>query len=307
MKSFALPHSGASDPEFMEIPAPRVTEGDGLILVEVRAVGVGIHDSVFLPPDPQYPYAIGIEGAGTIVAGTSSRGLGPGSRVAFVSSLSPRGGTWAEFAAVAADALIIPMPESMDFPTAAAIPVAGNTVLRALSALDDLPSGASLFIAGGSGAIGTLAIQLARQRGWRVAASASPQNHDYLSSLGVDLAVDYQEPQWPQTVLEWMPQGVDAAIAVQPNTSTSALSVVATGGRLISVSGDSVVAERDIEFETVPYAVDVREQLEQLLVEVADGRVHVELARVHPFSEALEALRMVQSRHARGKRVLSLD
>lgn len=87
--------------------------------------------------------------------------------------MQPKRGTWAEYVAVNAGSLTIPIPSGLGFVEAAAIPVAGNTVLKALRALAAAPIGGTLFIAGGSGAIGTFAIQLARKRGWRVAASAS--------------------------------------------------------------------------------------------------------------------------------------
>lgn len=77
--------------------------------------------------------------------------------------MQAKGGTWAEYAVVDTRSLILPMPAELDFVEAAALPVAGNTVLRAISALGELPDGAAVFVAGGSGAIGTLAIQLAHR------------------------------------------------------------------------------------------------------------------------------------------------
>ncbi|GAA4512387.1 hypothetical protein GCM10023159_17780 [Brevibacterium yomogidense] len=158
--------------------------------------------------------------------------------------MQDKGGSWAEYAVVDEDALILPLPVDLDFVQAAALPVAGNTALRALAALGDLDPGSSIFIAGGAGAIGTLAIQLARLRGLRVAASASPRNHDYLRSLGAEVAVDYRDTHWPDQIRHWVSKGVDAALAVHPDTSAETLRAVADGGRLITISGDAVVPER---------------------------------------------------------------
>lgn len=158
-------------------------------------MGVGIHDSYFLPNDAKYPFPIGIEAAGVIEEiGSEVRGHRPEERIAFVSSMQPKGGTWAEYVAVKATSLIMPIPTGLGFVEAAAIPVAGNTALKALGTLATAPVDGSLFIAGGSGAIGTVAIQLARQRGWHVAASASKPNHDYMLSLGAHKVVDYGNP-----------------------------------------------------------------------------------------------------------------
>lgn len=305
MKAFVIPLSGSHAVEPADVPVPRIDADE--LLVRVRAVGVGIHDSYFLPNYAHYPYPIGIEAAGVIEEiGSAISGHLPGDRIAFVSSMQSKGGTWAQFAAVKADALIIPMPEGMHFVEAAAVPVAGNTILKVFRALAAIPDGGSLFIAGGSGAIGTFAIQLSRQRGWRVAASASEANHYYLLSLGAEKAVDYHNPQWTGEVLQWMPGGVDAVVAVQPGTSSESLPVVKDGGLLVSVSGDAPVSERGIQMTGIPYQADVREELVRLMGEIAAGKVHVELERVYPFDEALAALEKVGTRRARGKVVLCL-
>lgn len=305
MKAFVIPQSGAHAVEPAEVPVPKI-DGDEL-LVRVRAIGVGIHDSYFLPRDARYPYPIGIEAAGVIEEiGSAVRGYRPSDRIAFVSSMQPKGGTWAEFVAVKAESLIFSIPAGMDFAEAAAVPVAGNTILKAFRVLAAVPAVGSLFIAGGSGAIGTFAIQLARRRGWRVAASASEPNHDYLLSLGAEKAVDYHNPNWTGEVLQWMPGGVDAVVAVQPGTSSDCLAVLKDGGSLVSVSGDALVSGRGIQMTGIPYQADVRDELVRLVAEIAAGKVHVELERVYPFEEALAALAKVRTRRARGKVVLRL-
>lgn len=306
MRAFVTPHAGATTIELAEVPVPQI--GDDELLVRVKAVGVGIQDSYFLPSDARYPYPVGIEAAG-VVDETGSRVSAhrPGDRIAFVSSMQPKGGTWAERVAVRADALIVRIPSGMDFVEAAAVPVAGNTVLRTMHALATTSAGGALFIAGGSGAIGTLAIQIARMREWRVAASASELNHGYLLSLGAEIAVDYRDPGWCEHVRQWMPGGVDAAVAVQPGTAADSLSVVRDDGALITISGDRLASERGVHVEMVPHQTDVREELAQLMTQIAAGELRVEIERVYPFEAAPAALAKVQTRHARGKLVLRLE
>ncbi len=305
MKAFVKPDPAASTIVPEEANKPRIDAGELLVLM--HAVGVGIHDSYFLPQDAGYPFPIGIEGAGVVEeAGSEIVKYRPGDRVAFVSSMQPKGGTWAEYAAVDAGSLILPIPAELDFVQAAALPVAGNTVLRALAALGDLPAGASIFIAGGAGAIGTLAIQLARRRGWRVAASASEHNHDYLRSLGANVAVDYHDSNWPDEVRRSIPDGVDAAIAVHPDTSTDCLRVVKDGGSVVTVSGDSVTPERGIQVGMIAYDRDVRGELADLMTDVITNDLHLEIERIYPFDRAAEALSRVQTRHVRGKLVVRL-
>ena len=109
-----------------------------------------------------------------------------------------------------------------------------------------------------SGSNGTFAIQLAKDIGCRIAASSSKKNHEYMKSLGVTKTVDYKDPHWIEQVLEWMPGGVDAAIAIQPNTSVSSMKVVKDGGKVISVSGDQFQTERNIKSVYFPYNMDVK-------------------------------------------------
>lgn len=304
MRAFVIPRAGAGTVEAAEVERPRPSADE--LLVRVAAIGVGIHDSSFLPHDARYPYPIGIEAAGVVEqVGSSVAGAQPGDRIAFVSAMQPKGGTWAQFVAVNGGSPIIAIAQGVDFVTAAAVPVAGNTALRALSVLDGRGLGRSLFVAGGSGAIGTLAVQLARQRGWRVAASASDRNHGYLRSLGAEKVVDYHDPDWTSEVREWVPGGVDAALAVQPGTAALTLPVVRDGGVLVPISGDPVHDER-VRVVAIPHQRDVRAQLVQLMEDVGTGTVHVEIEQVHPFDDALSALAKVQTRHARGKTVLRL-
>lgn len=306
MRAFVLSQAGSNTVELDEVPVPQIDVDE--LLVCVRAVGVGIHDSSFLPDDATYPFPIGIEAAGVVEeVGSRVQGHRVGDRIAFVSSMQPKGGTWAEYVAVRPDFLVVPIPAGMDFTEAAAVPVAGNTVLRAMTVLAGVPDGGSLFIAGASGAIGTLAIQVAARRGWRVAASASQHNHGYMRSLGADLAVDYHDPDWSEQVRHWRPDGVDAAMAVQPGTAIDTLPVVRDDGKLISISDPVGSSERGVEMAIVPYQVDVRDELGHLMTDIASGELRIEIERVYPFEDALSALAKVQTRHARGKVVLRLE
>lgn len=287
-----------------EVPLPDVSDGE--LLIRVKAVGVGIHDGYFFPSVVSYPYVIGIEASGVIErTGKSVTKYRPGERVMFISAMQPKGGTWAEYAVVDSGSPIIPIPDSMTFEEAAAIPVAANTVLRAFRSLD-LQAGERLFIAGSSGAIGTLAIQIAVSRGYRVAASASAQNHQYMQSLGAEKVVDYHDRDWPAQILAWAPGGVDAAIAIQPNTARQSEAVVKTGGTIVAVSGDQFVPERGIAARQIAYEADVWAELDHLIEQLATDEIRLTIGHVYPFSQGLEALSKVQTRHARGKLVLTL-
>lgn len=305
MKAFVKRSAATDDIALEEVNIPSIHEDE--LLVRVKAVGVGIHDSYFLPKEMYYPYPIGIEAAGIVEdTGSLVTRFKKGDRIAFVSMMQPKGGTWAEFAVVQQDSLILPIPENMDFVEAAAVPVAGNTVLRALTALH-LNAGDSVFIAGASGAIGTFAIQFAKARGWNVAGSASPKNHDYMKSLGAETTVDYNDPNWADQIREWRPDGADAAIAIQPGTGTDSMRIVKDGGIVITISGDRIEPERGIHAAFVPHKVDVHNEVEEVIQKIADGTYQLVIEQTYPFEQGLEALKKTQTRHARGKLVLTLE
>lgn len=304
MKAIVKRSPGQSDFSYTEVPIPIMDEHE--MLVRVKAIGVGIHDGYFLPGNIHYPYPIGIEAAGIIEkAGSRVTGFQEGDRIAFVSSMQAKGGTWAEYAVVSDQSLIIPIPKGMSFAEAAAVPVAGNTTLKALHALG-LKSGNSLFIAGASGAIGTFAIQLAAAQGCTVAGSASERNHDYMKKLGAEKTVDYHDADWPQQIKRWMPGGVDTVMAIQPNTALPSIEVLKDGGRIVSVSGDQFTPPKRIEITPFPYQLGVTEELTHLVNKIHEGDITLTIERTFPFEEGLEALQKVSTRRARGKVVITM-
>lgn len=302
----ALVKVSAASPEFafMERPIPTIDADE--LLVRIHAIGVGVHDEYFLPPTASYPYVIGIEAAGVIEkVGGGVTGHQPGERIAFVSAMQHKGGTWAEYAVVAANSLIVRLPDDLSFERAAAVPVAGNTALKAFHTLK-LQPGDPVFVAGGAGAIGTFAIQLAASHGYAVSASASKKNHDYLRELGATKTVDYRDNDWQAQVRAWYPDGVRAAIAVQPNTSASCEPIVADGGTIVAISGDQFKPARGIQLAQIPYTVDVTEELSVLMQRIAAGEATLTIDKVYPFAEAEAALAQVRLRHTRGKLVLKV-
>lgn len=289
----------------LDVPAPTV--GDNEILVKVAAIGVGIHDEYFHDKNVEYPYVIGIEASGTIQEmGKKVDGYKKDERIAFISMMQEKGGTWAEYAAISDQSLILPMPSGMTFEQAAAFLVPANTALKALAEADLQPNG-SLFIAGGAGAIGTLLIQLGKARGYTVIASASEKNHELMRELGADFTVDYHDQDWQEQVKRHIPGGVDGAIAIHPGTPNEVQKIVKDGGVLVAVSGDQLAPERNIVLKGVFNTIDVKAELKDLMSQIVDGEIKLIIGKIYPFSEALKALDQVKTRHTRGKLVLTMN
>lgn len=141
--------------------------------------------------------------------------------------------------------------------------------------------------------------------GVRVAASASVRNHDHLLSLGAELAVDYTAPDWQQKVRRWALNGADAALAIQPGTGDLCQVVVREGGHVVTVSGDSVSPMPGVRAEQLVHRSDTRRVLADVVAAVAEGRIRVVLERIYAFEDALLALEKSETRHARGKLVVT--
>jgi NADPH:quinone reductase-like Zn-dependent oxidoreductase len=304
MKAFVRISPENQKVELIDVPVPEIKPDE--VLVKVEAFGVGIHDRYFIPSKASFPYPIGSEGAGVITKlGRQITNFKEGDRVIFTTVLRPNGGSWAEYTA-ADQSTLIPMPANVTFAQGATVPVAGKTALESMRALQ-LQNGDRLFIAGASGAIGTLVIQLAAKKGIHVSASASEKNHNYMKALGAVKTVDYHDSDWQSQIKEWAQDGVTAALAIQPGTGIDSIKVVQDGGRLITVSGDNtqVPPERGIHISQMGHSAETKQDVVRLVDDIATGEIQIVIEKEYPFEQALEALEKTETRHARGKLIVN--
>src|ERR1700728_4312229 len=192
--------------EILDLPAPR--PGPGQVRIAVRAAGVNPSDWKRREGlmDEELPQTLGYEAAGLVdEVGEGVADVAVGDRVF---GLSAEGAAQAELAVLSYYA---PIPPSLDFPAAAALPAAVETAARALDQLG-VGDGSRLLINGASGSVGAAAVQLAVARGARVIGTASPANHRYLRSLGAE-PVAYGEGL-AERVRAIAPDGVDLALDV---------------------------------------------------------------------------------------------
>lgn len=303
MKAFVRINAENNHVELEEVVIPEIDEDE--VLVKVQAFGVGIHDRYFIPNNVRFPYPIGTEAAGVITkAGSEASDFQNGDRVILSSNMQRKGGCWAQYVAVSSK-MVVSMPDEIDFIQGAAIPIAGKTAIESMRALD-LKEGDTLFVAGASGAIGSFIIQLANNQGIRVIGSASNKNHEHMLSLGAEKAVDYSNPDWKSHVKQWMPSGVDAALAIQPGTGEDSMDVVKDKGKVITVSGDRVDSKRNINVHQFQHQLDMQQAIGMLVEDIVAGKIHSVIEHVYSFGQALSALEKTETRHARGKLVVSM-
>jgi NADPH:quinone reductase-like Zn-dependent oxidoreductase len=192
--------------EIVDLPDPQV--GPDQVRIAVRAAGVNPSDWKNRKGlmDGELPQTMGPEAAGVVdELGEGVADVAVGDRVF---GLSAEGAAQAELAVLSYYA---PIPPSIDFPGAAALPAAIETAARALDQLG-VGSASTLIINGASGSVGSAAVQLAVVRGARVIGTASPANHAYLRSLGAE-PVAYGEGV-VERVRALPPDGVDVALDV---------------------------------------------------------------------------------------------
>ncbi|MGX5668002.1 NAD(P)H-quinone oxidoreductase [Rhizobium daejeonense] len=255
MRAIRCPVPGGPEAlELQAVPVPR--PGKGQVLIQVRAAGVNRPDisqrrgTYPVPPDADP--TLGLEVAGTIEAVGEGVELGIGDRVCSL----VHGGGYADFAVAEADQ-IIPLPDEIDFVTAAALPEVAMTVEYNLIERAGLKAGEWVLIHGGSSGIGSHAIQRARTVGANVIVTAgSEEKCGYCRDIGADVAINYRKTDFVDAVLAATGgRGVDVVLDmvgggyVDRNLKAMALDgrcaiISLQGGRQISADFEPLLRRR---------------------------------------------------------------
>ena len=328
MLSYVLTRYGdASGMQLREVPDPSPAADE--VLVEVHAAGLNPVDYKIrqgkLRPLFQLdlPLVTGSELAGVVIeTGQAVTRFSVGDRV-FARVDKRRMGAFAEFAAVHQD-LVAGMPVGLDFAQAAGLPLAGLTALQALRDELALGPGKRVFISGGAGGVGTLAIQLATWLGAEVATTASPRGADLVRRLGATQVVDYTSQRVGDVIsgydaaldLVGGPSLVDAIDAVRPGSTVVSIAgppdpdgarravavgpVVATLLRLASRKVRRQARQRQVTYRYLfmqPSGTDLA-----LLAKLVDEQaLEIVIDRTFPFGEIGDAFSYLEQGRAKGK------
>jgi NADPH2:quinone reductase len=242
-----------SPPAAAEVDEPVREPGSALVAVaaaplnpvEIR-VAAGRH-----PRCPQPPYVPGLEGAGAVI---QSERLSPGTRVRFESAALPgfgAQGTLAERATVPEESLA-EVPEDVDDDLAAAVGVVGITALLALERAQPL-DGARVLVLGATGAVGQMAVQLAKAMGAGrvVGAGRSAERLERVRKLGADDVVELGDGGLTDSFEAAAGGQLDVVVdSLWGEPAIAALRAIATEGRLVNV-GQSAGTDVRIPLETV--------------------------------------------------------
>jgi NADPH:quinone reductase-like Zn-dependent oxidoreductase len=298
-------YGGPEKLKLEEVPVPQPKETE--VLVRVIASGVNPADPLILSGKfakefgTHLPLTLGYDMAGVVVkAGKQVRTLKVGDPVY---AYLLYGGGWAEYC-ISNESESVIKPKSLSFTDAAAVPLAGLTAFQALWGFGNLQEGQTALIHGGSGGVGSFAIQIAKARGAKVIATASTANQDVLKQLGADVAVDYTKQKF-----EDVAHDVNVVLdTVGGDTLARSYGVVKKDGNLVTIVSkcdEEQVKKRGIACKSLSSHPDPSE-LRAITQMVDAGKVKPLVTQVLPLADAAKATAQAETHHTRGKIVLKI-
>lgn len=321
--SKAIRYDRYGSPEVLELrevdpPVP----GDDQVLVRVRAASVNPLDWHELRGQPYVlrlangltkpkDGRLGADLAGTVEAvGNRVTRFRPGDEVFGMSAA-----TLAESVRVA-EAGLVPKPDNLTFEQAAAAPLAGLTALQGLRDYGRIRAGQRVLVNGASGGVGTFAVQIAKAFGAEVIGVCSSRNLELVRSLGADQVIDYTRTDFCRNG-----QRYDLILDLAGNRSVTALRrILSPGGGLVLAAAPpgNWIAPLMTFGKPLLLSPFVRQRLRSFLAKrsqpdltllaelLAAGTVTPVIDRTYPLAGAPDAIRHLETGHARGKVVITV-
>lgn len=224
-----------TDLEIKDIDMPKMGNDD--VLVKIVYAGVNpldnmiIREEVKLITPYKLPLVMGNEFSGVVEeVGSNVSGFKKGDRV-YARMPLDKIGAFAEYVSINKDALAH-IPDYLDFDKAACVPLTALTAMQAFE-LMNIKSGESIFISGGTGSLGAMAIPIAKSFGLKVMTSGSARNEERVTALGVDEFFDYRTQDYSEILSD-----VDYVLdTLGENELEKEFKILKHGGSLVSLKG----------------------------------------------------------------------
>ena len=314
-----------------EINIPEIKPDE--VLVRVKSVGINPVDNMITRGDVKlitpysFPLTIGNELAGVIEkTGEKVTEFKEGDRV-FSRLPTNKIGAFAEYVAINKKDLT-KIPEYLSFNEAAAIPLTALTAYQALDILQ-LKSGETLFISGGSGGFGAMAVPLAKARGIKVITNGSLENKERVLALGAEQFLDYKTEDYAQLLHD-----VDGVIdTIGGKDTEKQFSILKQGGKLVSLKGmpngrfakkmglplwkqwifgfagrsfDNMAKKRNQEYHFI-FVQSNGEQLSEIAKVLEENQIRPSIDSIYSFEDIAKALVKVDKGSSRGKTIVEIS
>jgi NADPH:quinone reductase len=321
MKAAVIYENGSPEVlRYEEVPEPECPEG--CVVVDAEAISIEGGDLLAraASPPPAVAWIVGYLSAGTVSeVGAGVDAPAVGDRVVALNAA----GSHAERRAVPA-AMTWPIPTGLDAAVAACVPVAFGTAQECLFTAANLAAGQTVLIHAGAGGVGMAAIQLAKQVGATVIATASSDEKlERLQAIGLDHGINYASDSFVERTNELTDsRGVDVVLdSIGGQNLVDSIAVLAYRGTLVSVGvagrGGSAIEAQSLWTQNntlrgvylggalVAEHPRIHPMIGEMLERVAGGELQVEIDRSFPLAEATAAHEYIEGRNAFGRVVLT--
>ncbi|MCS5709926.1 zinc-binding dehydrogenase [Candidatus Berkiella aquae] len=259
------------------------------------------------PKTDTFPKPMGWDFSGTVVeAGSQATPYKVGDEVFGLIRFPQPAGCFAEFVAAPANEIAL-KPASLDHEHAAGVPLVALTAWQALFATTHLKAGQKVLIHAAAGAVGQMAIQMAKYKGATVVATGSAATKAFCLSLGADEFIDYQTEKFEDKVND-----VDITLdLIGKDVTIRSLKTMKPGGQLICftqpIPSDAakVASENNITAQFTIVSPN-GEQLKQIAHLIDDQLLKTKIEKIFPLEQIKEALTLQQTGHCHGKIILKI-
>ena len=323
----AITHCEYGGPEVLKVEEiEKPVPNDNQVLVRVRAASVNPLDLTIRGPLLLRPLfglrkpkdtRLGVDYSGTVEAvGKNVTNFKPGDEV-----FGGKNGAIAEYVCVLADRAVVLKPANMTFEQAAAVPVAAITALQGLRDKGKIQAGQKVLINGASGGVGTFAVQIAKSFGTEVTGVCSTRNVDLVQSIGADHVIDYTKEDFTKT-----DQRYDLIFDLVGNHSFSERRRILNPNGICVMAGlggagwregfatrllgelNGYLRSRFVSQKFIAYIAQFNKADMAVLADLMQtGKITPVIVRTFGFSETTDALRYLETGHARGKVVINLE
>jgi NADPH:quinone reductase-like Zn-dependent oxidoreductase len=323
----AILHCEYGGPEVLKVEEiEKPVPNDNQLLVKVRANSVNPLDLTIRGPLLLRPLfglrkpkdtRLGVDYSGTVEAvGKNVTNFKPGDEV-----FGGKNGAIAEYVCVLAERAVVLKPANMTFEQAASVPVAAITALQGLRDKGKIQSGQKVLINGASGGVGTFAVQIAKSFGTEVTGVCSTPNVDLVRSIGADHVIDYSKEDFTKT-----DQRYDLIFDLVGNHSFSERRRILNPNGICVMAGiggagwhegfatrllgelNGYLRSRFVSQKFIAYIAQFNKADMSILADLMQsGKMTPVIDKTYKLNETADALRYLETGHARGKVVISLE